>query len=401
MDRFDRSSRRIYMADYGFVCVSTLPTRRLIVGLLVLLLAPSVFAQTVPARAASAENKLLAEGWAALAQGDLQQAMARAEQAVAEFPRSAAAVAFAVEVGVRRGGALAGLEPYERWLGERRVDEPYALRRVAHAHLESAAANQQHPARLEARTALAADGGVDARAELARAAANGGVAERQLLASLGDSRAVGDLVTELRAPGGSKVRVINALVESRSRAAIPPLVDMLNDPREEHRAAAAEALGKLGAVDTAQRIKPLLNDPTFPVRVAAASALYRLEDYDGVQLLNELMGSEHGPVRLAAVEALSVRPPGNWLGVVRDLTRHEEAIVQLGAARLIAPYEPDVASEVLVRLSRSDNPAVREEAGRTFVQRLAADFGTLRKFLRSPDALTSVRAAARILELTR
>jgi len=385
------------MADYTFV-----RARLIAVGVIAALtMTPATVRGQAAPPPVSAEVQSLAEGWTALRQGQLQQATQIAERLVAEYPRSAAAVGFAVEVDIRRGGALAGLTAYERWLGARRVDDPYVLRRVAQAHLERVAEDRQHPARLQAATALAAEGVIAARAELAQAAANGGAAEAQLLASLGDTRAVRDLISQLRVPGGSKVRIVNALVDSRSAIAVPPLVELLADPREEHRAIAADALGKLGASDAVPKLRPLLNDPAFPVRVAAASALYRLGDYEGVNLLNELMSSEHGTIRLSAAEALSVRPMGSWHGVVRELTRHEDAIVQLGAARLIAPYEPDLASEVLARLSQSDNPAVREEAGRTFVQRLAADFATLRKFLRSTDATTAVRAASRILELTR
>ena len=356
---------------------------------------------TTPRPDTSPEVNTLAQGWAALRQGDLAQATAAAERAVTESPRSAAAVALAVEVDIARGGSLAGLAIYERWLGVRKVDDPYVLRRVAHAHLRRAVQERQHPARLEAAKALTAEGDRDAEADLASGAANGGHAERRLLASLGDSRAVQMLIAQLRAPGGGKLGIINALVESGSRLAIPPLTEMLGDIREDHRAAAADGLGRLGASEAIPRIKPLLNDPVFPVRMSAASALYRLEDYSGVNLLDELMTSEHGAIRLGAAEAMSVRPAGSWLSVVRELTRDQDATVQLGAARLIAPYEPDLAAAVLERLRQSDNLAVREEAGRIFVQRVAGDFAALRRFLHSPDRLTSVRAADRILELTR
>lgn len=394
---------RFYMADYQLVRVRVASMRMRLgsVWLLSVLAATSLSSQSTADGPVASDVRTLAEGWAALSQGNLEQASKAADRAMAGSPGSVSALALAVEVDIRRGGTLAGLAPYERWLGDRRVDDPYALRRIAQAHLERISADQQQPARFEAAAALAADGNLDVRSELARVAANGSVPETQLLASLGDSRAIRDLVAQLRIPGESKVRIIHALVESRSSLAVPPLVELLSDAREDHRAAAAEGLGKLGAADVVSRLRPLLKDPVFPVRVAAASALYRLQDYDGVNLLEEMMASEHGAVRLGAAEAMAVRPMGTWLAVVRDLTRHEDATVQLGAARLIAPYEPEVAAAVLERLGRSDNLAVREEAARAFVDRLAADFGTLRRFLRNPDVRASVRAAARILELTR
>ncbi len=67
----------------------------------------------------------------------------------------------------------------------------------------------------------------------------------------------------------------------------------------------------------------------------------------------------------------------------------------------MAPYDRELADRVLRRLGQSQNPAVREEAGRLFADRVANDFVTLRSLLRSPDGGTRGRAAGRILELTR
>ncbi len=344
---------------------------------------------------------LLAEGWTALGQGQLARAAQAAQRAMADSPRSAAALALAVEVEIARGGAIPALDTYERWLGAKRIDEAYVLRRIAHAHLRGAARQGQGAARLEAVKALAAEGDPQAGADLMREASGGPPADPQVLASLGDERAVQALIAQLRVPGGSKVGVLKALVESRSRLAVPAIADVLADAREEHRAAAADALGRLGAPDAAARLRPLLEDPAFPVRVAAAGALYRLGDNSGVALLEQLLASEHAAVRLGAADAMSARPTPAWHAVVRELTRAGDATVQLGAARLIAPYDHELASTLLQQLGRSDNPAIREEAGRTFVERVAGDFRSLRAYLRGRDAVTAVRAAARILELTR
>jgi HEAT repeat protein len=136
--------------------------------------------------------------------------------------------------------------------------------------------------------------------------------------------------------------------------------------------------------------------------MAAASALYRLRDDSGLNLLEELLASDHAAVRLGAADAMSAQPPSpSWLSVVRALANDPDTTVQLRAARLIAPYDPQLAATVLERLRGAENPAIREEAGRTFVHRVAADFASLRRYLRSPDPLTTVRAASRILELTR
>ena len=319
---------------------------------------------------------------------------------MAEQPLNPAAVALGVEVDVARGGSLAGLDTYERWLGSRKVDAPYVLRRLSHAHLRWVA-RQQQPARLEAIKALVADGDQEAADALLQEAAAGGPSQAKALASLGDPRGVEMLIGQLQTPAGSKRSVIEALAESRSRLAVAPLVNLLTDIREDHRAAAARALGQLGASDAISRLKPLLNDPVFPVRMAAAEALYRLEDYSGADLLDGLLTSDHAAVRLSAAESMAVKPSPSWLHVVRTLTSDPDTTVQLGAARLIAPYEPQLAAAVLERLRSAENPAIREEAGRAFVEQVAGDFASLRRYLRSPDPLTVVRAASRILSLTR
>ena len=366
------------------------------------LLCGNVSAQ--PRRSPPAESSFastLAQGWSALSAGDLAKAAKLADAAMQERPGSAAAVAFAVEVDFVRGGPLAGLSTYERWLSGRKVEDPYVLRRIAREHLRSVAQQTNHAGRLEAARALTADGDVQASADLLRGASGGGQMEARTLASLGDPQSVEILIGQLQAPEGGKLGTIKALAESGSKLAIPPLVKLLTDVREDNRAAAADALGRLGASQVIPQLKLLLKDPVFPVRMSAAAALYQLEDYSGVDLLDELMASPHAAVRLGAAEAMASRPPSSWLSVVRALTSDADMTVQLGAARLIAPFDPQLAASVLDRLSGSDNPAIREEAARVFVQRVAGDFPELRRYLRSPDPMAAVRAAARIVELTR
>jgi hypothetical protein len=50
---------------------------------------------------------------------------------------------------------------------------------------------------------------------------------------------------------------------------------------------------------------------------------------------------------------------------------------------------------------RDENLAVREAASGALVDRIAADFPTLRRLLRSGDVVVRVKAAGRMLELTR
>lgn len=349
----------------------------------------------------SPDPTLLARGWAALAKGDLANAGKLANDAQQAAPGSAAALALAVEVELRRGGVRGALAGYEKWLGNRKVDEAYVLRRIAEALLRDAARPENAGVRLEALKALAADGDATAVQLLADQAAQGSAAEARLLASLGDERGVRALIAQLQSYPSGKAPIVNALVDSRSQLAVPALVQLLGDMREEHRVLGAEALGRLGAREAVNRLKPLLQDPSFAVRVAAAGALYRLEDSSGMPLLYKVLNSEHATVRLAAAEAMANGQDQTWLGAARELVRDPDPAVRLGAARLLAPYEREVAAATLAQLQQDGNLAIREEAGRIVARHIAGDFATLRGLLRSADPMTAVRAADRILELTR
>lgn len=344
-------------------------------------------------------NAVLARGWTALASGDMNTAAATAQAAMAEYPHSVAALALAVEVAIARGGAPGGLDAYERWLGNRRLDAAHVLRRIATVHLhEIARRRETGAAQVEALKFLVEDGDPEILARLAGGPAS--PLEVQLLASTGDERAVQALVQQLHtAP--NKSATIDALAESRSPQAAAALVRLLSDTHDEIRASAAEALGEVGVPEAIAYLTPLLQDERFPVRLAAAKALYRLGDDSGLGLLESLLLSEHSAFRIAAAEALSVRPGGAWQAVARELTADPDEMVRLKAAELLAPYDRDLARQVVDGLRQSENPAVREEAGRVITERIAADFATLRHLLRDRDPLTGVRAAGRILELTR
>ena len=343
----------------------------------------------------------LAEGWTALAAGDLTLAARSAEQAMADAPRSASALTLAVEVDLARSGAHSALDSYERWLGGRKVEAAYVLRRIAQGHLRAVVAAHTPPAYVEALSALAADGDQAALAELARGADSPNSQETKALAALGDRRAIETLIRQLRLPVPNKLGIINALADGGVRSSTQVLVDALADPHEELRAGAAEALGRLGATETISRLKLLLQDPLPPVRLAAAGALYRLQDYSGLSLLQPLVRSEVPSVRLSAAQIMAGTPTPEWQAEVRALTTQQDELVQLGAARLLAPHDPQAAAAVFERLGQSGNMAMREEAARASIQTVSGDFTTLRRFLRNADQLTAVRAAARILESTR
>jgi hypothetical protein len=346
---------------------------------------------------ATKEAAVLADGWARLARGDADGAAVVAGQALARQPLSSAALVLAIDADLARGGASAALSTYEKWLGTRKLEDAYALRRVARALLASTEQEADRAARVDAWRALAADGDLAAAGALRQALSS----DTSALAAAGDERAVTEVIAQLRTVPAGKVRLIAALAESGSKTAIPDLTALLGDQSDATRAAAADALGRLGATEAIPALRQLLKDQFLPVRLKAAGALYRLDDSSGLPFLTELTESEHATIRVAAAEQLASHPDARWQSLVRSLAEDPNPLVRLDAATLIAPYDEALAKSVLGALTRDANPAIRDAASAAVVERPAADIATLRALLRSGDLRVRVKAAGRLLELTR
>jgi hypothetical protein len=320
-----------------------------------------------------------------------------------EYPQSSAAGALLVQAATARTGATAGLSAYEHWLGTRKIDDAYLLRQVALAYVREVArdARALAEARQHALRALSEDRDITTLMAIGRAADAGGLVELQILAGLGSPTAVERLVTDMQQVPGNKGRFLTALGDARAVAAIPAIEALLTDPLPENRASAAEVLAKLAARDSVLKIRPLLTDMRPFVRFSAAAALYKLGDTSGLSYLRELESSEHSLIRAQALEVTSTNPDASWQAAVRRLVADPDPGVRLLAARLIAPHDIETASMTLEGLLADGNLAIRESAGATFVEAVASDFGVLRRFLRSGDPITRVKAAGRILALTR
>ncbi len=354
-----------------------------------------------PGTAIAAELKVVAEGWALLAQGDFPRAAAKAEQAIKVAPRHPSAVWLALEVEIARGESRAGLDYYDRWIGQRTLEEPAMLRRISTSSLREEASQRQEPAaRLEALRGLAEDGDARAADELRAFGSKTGIAGTHALAAQGDERSVKALIDSLSGPSVD-VRTLTALGSSGRPEAIAPIADLLTDTRQEIRGFAAEALGKLGQRDVAPRLTPLLSDRSVWVRAKAAGALYRLGDTTGQATLQELAADASPEVKLLAAEGMAVRPDAAWLALVKELAASPNPQISVGAARLLGPHDPELARTVLEPLMASENGAIRELASQALGEAITSDLTLLRRLLRSPARLTRIRAAARVLALTR
>lgn len=377
--------------------------RFLLLPLALLFSASQALAQQQPPRtksAAPADPVAIAAAWRLLADGNLPQASRAASDLLTRSPRSVAALALALEVDIARAGGIAGLDRYEAWLGSRTVEDPYAVRRIALALLrEAARADPDRATRLEAVEALIADGEADTAVLLP--AGDAAAAEIAVRGSAGDDQAVTMLLTQLGQPGPIRRIAVGPLGRTRSPRAIQPLTDVLTDDDPVVRAGAADALGALGASSAIPQLKRLLDDPVVSVRIAAATALTSLNDPSPLPLLQQLRSSEYATIRLAAAQASSREASADWLNTVRALTSDPDPEVRRQAAELIAPHDPDLAKATIEPLLTDANPAERQAAADSYVKSITRDFAVLRRFLRGADSGTRVRAADRVLELTR
>lgn len=349
-----------------------------------------------PAAVPTEESAAMAQYWTLLAQGRYDDAARTVANVLSRYPKNISALSLVVEATIARGGAVRALDAYESWLGRRTLEEPGVLRRIARAYLyEWGRQTQEAGARTEALLALARDG------DTAAVAALGGKAgDATGLSKLGDAAAVDRLAARMKAASGVKIREIQRLADTGNPRAAAALVVVLGDQWPENRAEAAEALGKLGRPEDITALRPLLQDPHGVVRVAAAGALYRLGDTGGAQVLLDLASSEHASMRLTAATLLASQPDENWKSLVRALASDPDPSIRLDAARLIAPHAPELARSILDSLSRDSNLAIREEADLALAD-TGSDFAVLRRVLRTGNGRAKVRAADRVLALTR
>jgi HEAT repeat protein len=252
--------------------------------------------------------------------------------------------------------------------------------------------------------ALAADDDAEARARLVPKMYAGGFGETQALAKIGDPGAINRLIELTNQTSGSKSHLINAMVQSRSPLVVPVLMKILNDPNHlPDVAAAADGLGIMGAREAISQLQQLFRDPrsTHDVKFGAAQGLFKMGDRSAVTFLQQQLTSDYAPVRMSAASAMASDPDGTWQTVVRSLTGDQDPSMRVQAAGLIAPYDLELARRTAEELLNDDNIAVRELAGRILVEKIATDFATMRRMMRSSMPLTRVAAAARVLELSR
>ena len=348
------------------------------------------------------ETYTISQGWAYLTAGDTAKALSFAEQVLAKYPRSIAAAALRIEAAIAHRGGQAGLTAYEQWLGSRKLEDGYLLRRAARAILWETATDPG--VGVEALQHLAEDDDPEARAQLVRRMVAGSLGDMRAMARLGDPNAINFLIKQIESGEGSKLTQIDALIQSKSPLAIPPLIRLLKAKNyPTHMAAAADGLGTLNATQAIPALRELYGDQSQlgSVRFMAAVGLFKMGDMTGIAMLRQRLFSDVPHLSIGTALLMASRPDGEWQTVVRKGLSDPDPTVRVMAADLLALVDREAARASLEQLLLDDNPVIREKASQSMVRKIAGDFGTLRRFLRSGDLAARVAAGGRVLELTR
>ena len=139
---------------------------------------------------------------------------------------------------------------------------------------------------------------------------------------------------------------------------------LLDDPNDDTRSAAADALGKLKRVQAADKLRQLLEDPQLvylPLKWKAASALCRMRDAACLTFFRRIMASqqaqEYPQLKVdAAADMALFGSESEWIEQIRPLVASADPQVRAKAAVLIAPYDNASARNALVGLLQDPNP---------------------------------------------
>ncbi len=139
------------------------------------------------------------------------------------------------------------------------------------------------------------------------------------------------------------------------------LAALLESPRYDEQAVAAEALGKIGAKRVTAKVRGLVGSPDPGVRAASLEALGKLGDEPALRLMVEALGDDDPGVRLAAVRALGYMGEAG-IGPLVDALRYEDQAMVLEACASLARIRDQRVIEDLVPLARHGSPEVRAAA---------------------------------------
>lgn len=174
------------------------------------------------------------------------------------------------------------------------------------------------------------------------------------------------------------------------------LLDLLDDPDPDVRAAAADAVGKRRIADALPALIASLEDDALPVRVAAARALGKIEDPAAVDALGRaLADGEDLRFRKTAAWALGeTESPEAVAALRRALDAVEERRVRKRIVKALGETRHPAAVPALEATLEASEPWMRRTALEALVENDSEEAqGALARALRSDDARLRATAA--------
>jgi len=347
-------------------------------------------------------ERLLAEGWLALADGDAAKALEIGDGLLRQNVLTHRALQLTIAADLRLGAVSRALDRYEGWLTPSRPDDVYLLAEIALAQLRVLANSTDPMVQADAQAMLQQEGLTPAGGLPPETPS--GPALDAALARAGDPAAAARLTERLdTAMGPEAAFVLGALGDARVSTAAPGVRTLLESPDPAVRGAAAQALGRVGTLDDVPRLRELAKDRMPYVRASAQVALARLGDDEASAGVDALLRSEAGELRLMAAEALGMAEVPRWSPAILELLQNESLMVRVQAALMLsrAGVEVAAAQMTLAQAMAGDNPILREQAAAAFAEGPQADPALLRKFLRDPDARVQLRGVRGLLAMVR
>ncbi|MCS7252759.1 MAG: HEAT repeat domain-containing protein [Armatimonadota bacterium] len=150
------------------------------------------------------------------------------------------------------------------------------------------------------------------------------------------------------------------LGQLKYKLATADLIERLSDSDPDVRAAAAEALGKIGARAAIEPLKTQMNDKAeeMKVRLSAAVALGKMGDKEAIDFLVNMLTEQDESLRVRAASALSEV----GLPAVRALlsaVRSKEDLKRWGAAKALGEMRCKDATKELIKATKDKSEDVR------------------------------------------
>lgn len=150
------------------------------------------------------------------------------------------------------------------------------------------------------------------------------------------------------------------------------LIRLAMDPVGHVRQSAAEALGLISAVESAEALLALLKDEYANVREAAAGALSRMENPSIVSSLLAMSRAERPEQREQAAWILGRCRERTALPSLIFLLKDSEAPVRLAAVEALGEFDQEGIAEILLPVLADEGPSVRLAAIRVLARKARA-----------------------------